>query len=94
MVNLVTCKAAETIEEIVGIKLDPDVFRNNFSLPRLNTLEVGIDEDTNGCLNNLARILRFSPVLKKLSIELNHKQETPMLPLGLESLKNVLKSPT
>jgi len=40
--------------------------------PRLNTLEVGIgwNEDTNGCLNNLARILRFSPVLKKLEIRI------------------------
>ena len=52
----------------MGIELDSDVFRNNFSLPRLNTLKVGIYEDTNGCLNNLARIVRFSPVLKKLSI--------------------------
>ena len=42
MINLVTCKAAETMEEIVGIKLPSDVFRNNFSLPRLNTLKVGI----------------------------------------------------
>ena len=41
MVNLLTwSKAAETIEEILGMELVPDVFRDNFSLPRLNTLEV------------------------------------------------------
>ena len=70
MVNLLTCKASETIEEILGMQLVSDTFRNNFSLPRLNILNVCIYEDTNGCLNNLARILRFSPVLKKLSIEI------------------------
>ena len=76
MVNLLTCKASETIEEILGIKLVSDVFRNNFSLPRLNTLGVFIYEDTNGCLNNLARILRFSPVLKKLSIQIQSSDNT------------------
>ena len=75
MVNLLTCQAAETIEEILRIKLVSDVFRNNFSLPCLNTLDVFIYEDTNGCLNNLARILRFSPVLKKLSIQIQSSDD-------------------
>ena len=70
MVNLLTGQAAETIEEIVGMKLVSGVFPNHFSLPRLSTLKVCTEEDTNGCLNNLARIVRFSPVLKKLSIRI------------------------
>ena len=75
MVNLLTCKAAETIEEILGIHLVSDILENNFSLPRLNTLDVFIYEDINDCLNNLARILRFSPVLKKLSIRIGSTAE-------------------
>ena len=75
MINLVTGKAAETMEEILGMELPSGVFRDNFSLPRLNTLEVWIREDTNGCLNNLARIVRFSPVLKKLLIEIESEDD-------------------
>ena len=68
--SLFVSPAAETIEEIKVMQLTSETVFGNFWLPCLKILHIEINEAPNDCMNPLARILRFSPVLSELSLKI------------------------
>ena len=66
--TLLVSPAAESIEQMEVMQLTSETVFDNFWLPCLKILHVSINETPNDCMNPLARILRFSPVLTELSL--------------------------
>ena len=73
--TLLLSPAAQSIEEMQVMQLTSEAVLSNFWLPCLKVLHVDINETPNDCLNPLARIIRFSPVLSELSVTIESMQE-------------------
>ena len=83
--SLLVSPAAETIEEIEAMQLPSVTVFSGFRLPCLKVLHVEINKAPNDCLNSLARIARFSPVLTKLTLKIHLKQAIE----NLEDMNNM-----
>ena len=73
--NILASPAAETIEEITEMILTADSFQKDINLPFLQVLDVHIPLNPNECLKNLARVIKYSPVIRLLAIGLECGEE-------------------
>ena len=68
--NILKSDIVKSLETLEGVLMTPALSSIPFTFACLKRLDVVIEEDTNGCLYNLSRILRNCPVLEIFKIEI------------------------
>ena len=70
IISLLSSPAVESLEVVNTILMTNEIFYRPYHLSCLKEFDVNIDFDVTNCLRHLARILSFSPVLRKLMIRI------------------------
>ena len=68
--NILKSDIVTSLETLERVLMTPVLSSIPFTFASLKLLEVVIEEDTNGCLYNLSRILRNCPVLEILKVDI------------------------
>ena len=75
LTSVMESPATATLEEITDITISSEMCFKPFYLPKLHTLSLCIERETNGSLRNLARILTFAPAMKNLTLDIECDDE-------------------
>ena len=70
ILNLLSSPAVESLESISGILMSSEICYKRYRLSSLKEFSIVINLSLNVCLNHLARILSFAPVLQELTVEI------------------------
>ena len=68
ILNLLSSPAVESLESLSGILMSPEICYKRYRLASLKEFSIIMNFNLNGCLNHLARILSFAPVLQEVAI--------------------------
>jgi hypothetical protein len=75
LTNVLMSSAATTIEDLDDFRITNEMCFKPFSMPKLTSIRLLIEADTNGSLRNLSRILMFAPNVESLVIVISCKDD-------------------